>query len=55
MIKKEIKNQIAILTLDRPDKYHSFVKEMALDLQLKLDECENDENIRCILSSLAKR
>ena len=49
MIKKEIKNQIAILTLDRPDKYHSFVKEMALDLQLKLDECENDENIRCIL------
>ena len=49
MIKKEINNQIAILTLDRPDKYHSFVKEMALDLQLKLDECENDENIRCIL------
>ena len=37
MIKKEIKNQIAILTLDRPDKYHSFAKEMALDLQLKLE------------------
>ena len=38
MIKKEINNQIAILTLDRPDKYHSFIKEMALDLQLKLSE-----------------
>ena len=49
MIKKQIKNQIAILTLDRPEKYHSFVKEMALDLQIKLDECKNDKNIRCIL------
>ena len=49
MIKKQIKNQIAILTLDRPEKYHSFVKEMALDFQIKLDECKNDENIRCIL------
>ena len=49
MIKKQIKNQIAILTLDRPEKYHSFVKEMALDLQIKLDECKNDENIRSIL------
>jgi 2-(1,2-epoxy-1,2-dihydrophenyl)acetyl-CoA isomerase len=49
MIKKQIKNQIAILTLDRPEKYHSFVKEMALDLQIKLDEFKNDENIRCIL------
>ena len=49
MIKKQIKNQIAILTLDRPEKYHSFVKKMALDLQIKLDECKNDENIRCIL------
>ena len=49
MIKKEINNQIAILTLDRLDKYHSFVKEMALYLQLKLDECGKYENIRCIL------
>ena len=49
MIKKQIKNQIAILTLDRPEKYHSFVKEMAIDLQIKLDECKNDENIRSIL------
>ena len=49
MIKKEIKNNIAILTLERPDKYHSFIKEMAIDLQNKLDECEYDENIRCIV------
>ena len=51
MIKKEIKNQIAILTLDRADKYHSFIKEMAIDLQNKLDECGDDKNVRCIVIS----
>ena len=49
MIIKEIKNQIAFLKFDRPDKYHSFIKEMAFDLQEKLDECKNDDNIRCIV------
>lgn len=49
MIIKEIKNQIAFLKFDRPDKYHSFIKEMAIDLQEKLDECKNDDNIRCIV------
>ena len=49
MIIKEIKNQIAFLKFDRPDKYHSFIKEMAFDLQKKLDECKNDDNIRCIV------
>ena len=49
MINKEIKNQVAILTLNRPEKYHSFVKEMALTLQSELDACNNDSNIRCIV------
>ena len=49
MINKEIKNQVAILTLNRPEKYHSFVKEMALTLQSELDACDNDSNIRCIV------
>ena len=49
MIIKEIKNQIAFLKFDRPDKYHSFIKDMAFDLQEKLDECKNDDNIRCIV------
>ena len=49
MIIKEIKNQVAILTLNRPEKYHSFVKEMALALQSELDACDNDSNIRCIV------
>jgi len=49
MINKEIKNQVAVLTLNRPEKYHSFVKEMALALQSELDACDNDGNIRCIV------
>lgn len=49
MINKEIKNQVAVLTLNRPEKYHSFVKEMALALQSELDACDNDNNIRCIV------
>ena len=49
MILFEIKNQVATLTLNRPEKYHSFIREMALDLQEKLDLCENDNNIRAIV------
>jgi 2-(1,2-epoxy-1,2-dihydrophenyl)acetyl-CoA isomerase len=49
MILFEIKNQVATLTLNRPEKYHSFVREMALDLQEKLEICKNDNNIRAIV------
>jgi 2-(1,2-epoxy-1,2-dihydrophenyl)acetyl-CoA isomerase len=49
MILFEIKNQVATLTLNRPEKYHSFVREMALDLQEKLEACKNDNNIRAIV------
>ena len=37
------------IILSRPDKYNSFIREMALELQKKLDECKSDEAIRCIL------
>ena len=49
MILFEIKNQVAILTLNRPEKYHSFIREMALELQEKLEICKNDNNIRAIV------
>lgn len=49
MILFEIKNQVATLTLNRPEKYHSFIREMALDLQEKLKICKNDNNIRAIV------
>jgi 2-(1,2-epoxy-1,2-dihydrophenyl)acetyl-CoA isomerase len=36
----EIKNSIAFITLNRPDKLNSFNREMALKLQKRLDECK---------------
>lgn len=39
----EIKDSIAFITLNRPDKFNSFNREMALLLQEKLDECKKDD------------
>lgn len=46
---KEIKNNVAVITLNRPDKFNSFNREMALLLQDILDECDADEHVRCVL------
>ncbi len=43
----EISNNIAFITLNRPDKFNSFNREMALSMQEKLDECKNN-SIRCV-------
>lgn len=43
-----IENNIAFLTLNRPDKLNSFTREMALLLQQRLDECANSAEVRCI-------
>ena len=49
MIQFEIIEGVGKITLNRPDKYHSFVREMALQLQSALDKCNNDKSIRAIL------
>lgn len=36
----EIKDQVALLTLHRPDKFNAFDREMALRLQQELDSCQ---------------
>lgn len=46
---KEIKNNVAVVTLNRPEKFNSFNREMAFLLQTILDDCETDPNIRCVL------
>lgn len=48
-IKFEIKDKVAVITLDRPEKFNSFIREMALALQEKLKQCAEDASIRAIL------
>lgn len=45
----EIKNNTAIITLNRPEKFNAFNREMALALQEKLDECEKNISVRCVV------
>jgi 2-(1,2-epoxy-1,2-dihydrophenyl)acetyl-CoA isomerase len=45
----EIKDGVAVITLNRPDKFNSFNREMALLLQQILDDCKDDVNVRCVL------
>lgn len=44
----EIKDKVALITLNRPDKLNSFNREMALLLQNKLDEAASLHEVRCI-------
>ncbi len=44
-----VENNIAFITLNRPEKFNSFNREMALLLQKHLDECATSKEIRCVL------
>lgn len=44
----ENKNGVAYITLNRPEKFNSFCREMALDLQKVLDDIKENEEIRCV-------
>ena len=46
MIQFEKTDGVGKITLNRPEKFHSFVREMALELQKTLEICEEDSNIR---------
>ena len=45
----KIENNIAFITLNRPDVFNSFNREMALLLQKTLDDCATDATIRAIV------
>jgi len=44
----EIQDNIAIITLNRPEKFNSFNREMAMTLQQQLSEAGADRSIRCV-------
>jgi 2-(1,2-epoxy-1,2-dihydrophenyl)acetyl-CoA isomerase len=43
----EMRGSIACITLNRPEKYNAFNREMALLLQQTLDECQS-KDVRCV-------
>ncbi|PHS10970.1 MAG: 2-(1,2-epoxy-1,2-dihydrophenyl)acetyl-CoA isomerase [Kordia sp.] len=45
----KIENNVAFLTLNRPDVFNSFNREMALSLQQKLDDCSANDEVRAIV------
>jgi len=49
MILFEKIDAVGKITLNRPEKYNSFIREMALSFQNTLANCESDDSIRCIL------
>ena len=44
----DIHSGVAFLTLNRPEKYNAFNREMALALQDVLDRCAADRAVRCM-------
>lgn len=48
-ILSELKEKVMVISLNRADKFNSFNREMALQLQDALDEAETNENVRAIV------
>jgi len=45
----KVENGVAHIILNRPEKFNSFNREMALLLQAKIDEAAADRAVRCLL------
>ena len=45
----EIKNGIANISLNRPERLNSFNREMAMLLQQRLDEANTESTVRCVI------
>jgi len=49
MIKYELIDGVGKITLNRPNKYNAFVRDMALEFHRIIDKCKEDSNVRSIL------
>ena len=50
-IELKIESGVAWISLNRPEVFNSFNREMALSLQTVLDNCNDDSNVRAIVIS----
>ena len=48
-IELQLKNNLAIITLNRPEVFNSFNREMAMALQKALDDSASNQEVRAIL------
>ena len=48
LIQFSVEDGVGILRLNRPDKYNSFVREMALEFQNRIRQCMESSDIRAI-------
>jgi len=48
-IEHHIEDQVCIIKLNRPKVFNSFNKEMAMQMQAILDDCETNADVRAIL------
>jgi len=48
-IQLRIENKVAYITLNRPEVFNSFNREMALSLQNIMDDCESNPDVRAII------
>ena len=48
-IELKVENKVALISLNRPEVFNSFNREMALKLQSVLDECNDSSDVRAIV------
>lgn len=44
-----VENGVASITFNRPDKYNAVIRELALEMQSKIIECAEDNEVRCLV------
>ena len=48
-VELEIRNNVAVVSFNKPEKFNAFDREMALLLQQILDDCSENDLVRCIM------
>jgi len=44
----EIKDNVAFIRMNRPEKHNAINRELALEVQARLDDCKQSKEVRCV-------